>query len=239
MSLLRDAGSGTSPRRQDVPELLGDVHDSDVDRDPGHLLPVAPPRIERLMNRVALLRRGVALEGVTVGYNGLEGVIAIAAGLVAGSVALTGFGIDSLIEVASGAVLWWRLRAELGSRELGPAVEARAARWAGVLLLALAVYIVAESGRRLLTGDRPGESVVGIVLTALSLIVMPILARAKLRVAASLGSQALRADAHETIVCAWLSARTVLVGTTVGATTWNAVFCGLSQGTVDRTPCAA
>src|SRR2546426_12367859 len=81
MSLLRDAGSGTSRRRQDVPELLGDVHDSDVDRDPGHLLPVAPPRIERLMNRVALLRRGVALEGVTVGYNGLEGVIAIAAGL--------------------------------------------------------------------------------------------------------------------------------------------------------------
>src|SRR3989442_9669800 len=141
MSLLRDAGSGTSRRRQDVPELLGDVHDSDVDRDPGHLLPVAPPRIERLMNRVALLRRGVALEGVTVGYNGLEGVIAIAAGLVAGSVALTGFGIDSLIEVASGAVLWWRLRAELGSRELGPAVEARAARWAGGPLLALGVYI--------------------------------------------------------------------------------------------------
>jgi divalent metal cation (Fe/Co/Zn/Cd) transporter len=89
-------------------------------------------------------------------------------------------------------------------------VEARAARWAGVLLLALAVYIVAESGRRLLTGDRPGESVVGIVLTTLSLIVMPLLARAKLRLAASLGSRALRADAHETVVCAWLSATTLL-----------------------------
>src|SRR3989475_13322519 len=100
-------------------------------------------RQDRSMECVALLRRGLALEGVTVGYNGLEGVIAIAAGLVAGSVALTGFGIDSLIEAASGAVLWWRLRAELGSRELGPAVEARAARWAGVLLLALALYIVA------------------------------------------------------------------------------------------------
>src|SRR6267154_3217296 len=162
------------------------------------------------MERVASLRRGVALEGVTVGYNALEGIVAIAAGLAAGSVALTGFGIDSVIEVTSGVVLWWRLRAELGAARVGPAVEARAARWAGILLLALAVYIVVESGRRLLTGDRPGESVVGIVLTALSLVVMPLLARAKLRVAASLGSGALRADAHETIVCAWLSATTLL-----------------------------
>jgi len=166
--------------------------------------------------RVAALGQGVVLEGVTVGYNALEGIIAIAAGLAAGSVALTGFGIDSVIEVTSGVVLWWRLRAELGSSELGPAVEARAARWAGVLLLALAVYIVAESGRRLLTGDRPGESVVGIVLTALSLIVMPLLARGKLRLAASLGSRALRADAHETIVCAWLSA-TTLIGLALNA----------------------
>src|SRR2546428_3347084 len=210
MALLRDAGSGTSRRRQDVPELLGDVHDSDVDRDPGHLLPVAPPRIERLINGVGLLRRGVALEGVTVGYNGLEGVIAIAAGLVAGSVALTGFGIDHGIEVASGVVLWWRLRAERGARELGPAVEARAARWAGVLLFALAVYIVAESGRRLLTGDRPGESVVGIVLTAVSLIVMPLLAPAKLPLAASLRSRAPRAGAPATNVCAWPSATALI-----------------------------
>src|SRR5438309_2581337 len=162
------------------------------------------------MNRVALLRRGIALEGVTVGYNALEGMVAIAAGLAAGSVALTGFGIDSVIEVTSGALLWWRLRAELGSAPLGPTVERRAARGAGVLLLALAAYIVAESGRRLLTGDRPGESVVGIVLMVLSLIVMPLLARAKLRLAAGLGSRALRADAHETIVCAWLSATTLI-----------------------------
>src|SRR5712691_3464871 len=167
-------------------------------------------RQDRSMERVALLRRGLVLEGVTVGYNALEGIIAIVAGLAAGSVALTGFGIDSVIEVTSGALLWWRLRAELGVARVGPAVEARAARWAGVLLLALAAYIMAESGRRLLTGDRPEESVVGIVLMALSLIVMPLLARAKLRLAASLGSRALRADAHETIVCAWLSATTLL-----------------------------
>src|SRR3989442_13805161 len=91
--------------------------------------------------RAVLLRRGAALEVLTVSYNAVEGLVAIAAGVAAGSVALTGFGIDSVIEVASGVVLWWRLRAELGAARVGPAVEARAARWAGILLLALAVYI--------------------------------------------------------------------------------------------------
>jgi divalent metal cation (Fe/Co/Zn/Cd) transporter len=160
--------------------------------------------------RAAALRRGITLEGVTVGYNTLEGLVAIAAGITAGSVALTGFGIDSVIEVTSGALLWWRLRAELGLAPLGPTVERRAARGAGFLLLALGVYIVTDSIRVLVTGSRPGSSLIGIVLMALSLIVMPLLARGKLRVAASLGSRALRADAHETIVCAWLSATTLL-----------------------------
>lgn len=159
--------------------------------------------------RAALLRHGIVLERLTVGYNALEGLIAIVAGLAAGSVALTGFGMDSLIEVTSGVLLWWRLRAELGSAPLGPAVEARAARWAGILLLALGVYLVVESGRRLLGQDRPEESQVGIVLMAVSLIVMPLLARAKLRTARALDSRALRADAHETIVCAWLSLTTL------------------------------
>src|SRR5713101_6071942 len=102
------------------------------------------------MERVASLRRGVALEGVTVGYNALEGIVAIAAGLAAGSVALTGFGIDSVIEVTSGAVLWWRLRAELGAARVGPTVERRASRGAGFLLLALGVYIVTASTKLLL-----------------------------------------------------------------------------------------
>ena len=120
------------------------------------------------MDRAAHLRRGVVLEGATVGYNALEGLVGIAAGLAAGSVALTGFGVDSAIEVTSGALLWWRLRAELGSAPLGPAVERRAARGAGFLLLALAVYIVIESGRRLLTVDRPNTSLIGIILIACS-----------------------------------------------------------------------
>src|SRR5437867_11351485 len=161
------------------------------------------------MDRVGLLRRGIALEGVTVGYNALEGMVAIVAGIAAGSVALIGFGVDSVIEVTSGALLWWRLRAELGSAPLGPTVERRAARGAGFLLLALGVYIVADSARLLLTGRRPEASPAGLALTALSLIVVPFLARAHPGVAASLGSRALRADAHETIVCAWLSATTL------------------------------
>lgn len=163
------------------------------------------------MSRVELLRRGIVLEGVTVGYNAIEGIVAIVAGLAAGSVALTGFGLDSVLEVTSGVLLWWRLRAELGSAPLGPTVERRAARGAGFLLLALALYIVAESVRDLWTGQHPETSSIGIVLTSLSLIVMPLLARAKLKTAEKLESRALRADAHETIVCAWLSA-TTLVG---------------------------
>ena len=166
--------------------------------------------MSRDLGREAALRQGITLEGVTVGYNALEGLVAIAAGITAGSVALTGFGIDSVIEVTSGALLWWRLRAELGLAPLGPTVERRAARGAGFLLLALGVYIVTDSVRVLVTGSRPESSLIGIVLTAISLIVMPLLARRKLRVAASLGSRALRADAHETIVCAWLSATTLL-----------------------------
>ncbi len=161
--------------------------------------------------RVLLLRRGVLLEVATVSYNSIEGLVAIAAGLAAGSVALTGFGVDSVIEVASGVVLWWRLRAELGSAPVGRTVETRAARAAGALLLALAAYLVVESGRRLIVGDQPEPSPVGMALAALSLIVMPLLARAKLRTARALESAALRADAHETIVCAWLSL-TTLVG---------------------------
>lgn len=163
------------------------------------------------MDRVEWLRRGIALEGVTVAYNALEGIVAIVAGLVAGSVALIGFGIDSVIEVSSGVLLWWRLRAEVGAAQLGPTVERRAARGAGLLLLALGAYIVTDSARHLLTGTRPESSAIGLAVTALSLIVMPLLARAKLSVAGKLGSRALRADAHETIVCAWLSA-TTLVG---------------------------
>jgi cation diffusion facilitator family transporter len=168
---------------------------------------------DRTIPRERLLRRGVWLEVATVGWNVIEGVIAVAAGTLASSVALIAFGIDSFVETTSGAVLWWRLRAELtgvDDPEHLERIERRASRVAGAILMALAVYIVIDAGRRLLgLGEEARESRLGIVLTAISLAVMPILGWAKLRTAAALGSRALRADAYETIACAWLSLATL------------------------------
>lgn len=149
------------------------------------------------------------LQRLTIGYNSLEGVIAIAAGVGAGSVALTGFGVDSVIEVSSALLVLWRLHAELGSPLVGEPAERRASRGAGALLLGLAAYILIEAGHDLVSSVRPDVSIVGIALTTVSLIFMPLLARAKLRTAAALDSRALRADAHETLVCAWLSLTTL------------------------------
>jgi cation diffusion facilitator family transporter len=168
---------------------------------------------EPILVREQLLRRGVWLEVATVGWNVLEGVIAVAAGALASSVALIAFGVDSFVETTSGAVLWWRLRAELtggDDPEHLERIEHRAARMTGAILLALAVYIVIDAGRRLLgLGEEAQESRLGIALTAVSLVVMPLLGWVKLRTAGALGSRALRADAYETIACAWLSLTTL------------------------------
>ncbi len=148
------------------------------------------------------LRRGRALEYLTLGWNLVEAVVAITAGALAGSSALLGFGIDSVIESSSGAVLLWRLR-------VGPEGEEReqmALRLVGVSFLALAVYVGWESGATLWRREPPDESLVGIVLAAVSLVVMPVLARAKRRVAGDLGSRALEADSRQTDLCAVLSA---------------------------------
>lgn len=153
------------------------------------------------------------LEIATVAWNVIEGIIAVAAGLLASSVALIGFGVDSFVETASGAVVGWRLCAELTSRgdeEHIELVEQRAGRIAGTLLLGLAAYIVIDAGRRLLGfGEEARESTIGIVLTAVSSVVMPGLGWIKLRTASALRSGALRADAFETIACSWLSITTL------------------------------
>jgi divalent metal cation (Fe/Co/Zn/Cd) transporter len=163
--------------------------------------------------RQHLLRRGVVLAGVTVGWNVVEGLIAVGVGIMASSIALIGFGIDSFVETASGAVVGWRLWVELTGKvdeERAEALELRTGRIAGVLLLGLAAYIVVDAGRRLFGyGTEPQESPLGIALTALSLVVMPALGRAKLRIAITLKSGALRADAYETLTCAWLSLTTL------------------------------
>lgn len=164
-------------------------------------------------DRPALLRRGLHLEYLTVGWNVVEGVIAIAAALAAGSVALLGFGIDSFVESASGSVLIWRLRAEQQGTdaEAIEAIERRAERLVGASLFLLAAFVAFDALRTLVSGDRPEPSGVGIALTAVSLAVMWWLARAKRRTALALGSRALEADAFQTTACWWLSI-VVLVG---------------------------
>jgi divalent metal cation (Fe/Co/Zn/Cd) transporter len=170
--------------------------------------------------RTALLQRGILLEVVTIAWNVLEGVLAVAAGVLASSVALIGFGVDSFVETASGAVVGWRLYSELRGHadEAGAeALERGAGRIAGALLLGLALYLVIDAGRRLFgLGAEVLESRLGIVLTAIAAVVMPLLGWAKLRTAAVLRSGALRADAYETIACAWLSV-TTLVGLILNA----------------------
>lgn len=158
-------------------------------------------------DRQALIQRGLRLELLTVGWNCAEAVIGIGAGLIAGSIALVGFGLDSVIEVSSGAILLWRLRAD---RSRGEHAERLALRLVGVSFLALAAYVAANSAYSLWMRQAPEESYVGIGLAIVSLIVMPMLARAKRRVASALSSRALHADSQQTQICAYLSA--ILLG---------------------------
>lgn len=157
--------------------------------------------------RARLARRGRWLSVATLGYNSLEGLIAVGAGLLAGSVALVGFGVDSVIEVAAALAALWRLRAErfadAARRERAEQVTLRIV---GVSFLALAAYLAVDAGRALWSREVPHASRVGLVLTALSIVVMPALARAKRGVAAALSSGALAAEATQTQLCAYLSA---------------------------------
>lgn len=166
-------------------------------------------------DRARLVRRGRWLNAVTLAYNSLEGIVALAAGAVSGSIALVGFGVDSVIELAAGLVAMWRLSADLdpGRRER---VERLSHRWIGLSFVALAAYVAWESVRSLWSREAPEESVVGIVLAACSLVVMPVLARAKRRVAQGLSSSALRSEAVQTSMCMWLSA-IVLAGLLLNA----------------------
>jgi divalent metal cation (Fe/Co/Zn/Cd) transporter len=156
-------------------------------------------------SRAGLVRRGQRLEYLTVVWNGLEAIASIAAGMLAGSVSLTGFGLDSVIEVASGAALLWRLRRDPDPNRRERA-ERRTLRIVGTCFLALAAYIVFESVFTLLRHEAPETSAAGIVIAALALLAMPLLARAKRRVATGIGSGAMYADSRQTDFCAYLSA---------------------------------
>ena len=157
--------------------------------------------------RADLLRHGLLLEDLTVGWNIIEGLSAIGAGIASGSITLIGFGMDSFIESISGTVLIWRLRDERrgATEERIEQVERRAELLVGVAFLVLAAYVTFEALRSLVGGEAPDASPIGIVLTAVSIPVMLWLAAAKRRTGEALGSRALIADSKQTRACWYLS----------------------------------
>jgi divalent metal cation (Fe/Co/Zn/Cd) transporter len=161
--------------------------------------------MEIALDRQAVARRGKQLEYFTIAWNSLEGVVAVVAGALAGSISLVGFGIDSFIEVTSGGVLLWRMSvdADLRKRERR---EKLSLRIVGVCFLALAAYVGYESISDLVSKKPPEHSIPGIILACVSLVVMPILSRAKKKVGTELGSAAMHADAKQTDFCVYLSA---------------------------------
>ncbi len=166
--------------------------------------PVVTPNLHLAPSpeRTGLLARGRRLEYLTVAWNGLEAAISLAAGIAAGSVALVGFGLDSVIETASAIILLWRLR----SAQENERAEQRAHRLVGICFLLLASYIAIESARALWLHSVPEKSIAGIAIACAAIVVMPLLARAKRKVAAGLGSGALDSDSRQADFCAYLSA---------------------------------
>ena len=158
-----------------------------------------------LFERAVVVRRGRKLEYFTIAWNAAEGLVAIGAGVMARSISLVGFGIDSFVEVTSGSILLWRMSVDADVHRRA-SNEKKALRFVGVSFLLLAAYIAYESVTDLLARRSPEHSLPGIVLACASLIVMPLLSSAKRRVGRSLGSAAMHADAKQTEFCAYLSA---------------------------------
>jgi divalent metal cation (Fe/Co/Zn/Cd) transporter len=160
------------------------------------------------MRETGAVTRGSRLEYFTLGWNAVEAAVGIVSGLLAGSIALAGFGLDSVIECFSGAVMLWRLRE--GKESNREHIERVAIRLIGAGFLALAVYLIVEASGALVRKEMSQPSLPGIALAIASLIVMPLLAKAKRRVARKLQSAAMHADSCQTDICAYLSA--ILLG---------------------------
>jgi divalent metal cation (Fe/Co/Zn/Cd) transporter len=171
-----------------------------------------------LSERHAKIRTGLRLEYFTISWNVLEAVVGLVAGIAVGSVALVGFALDSVVESASGGVLIWRLQAEKQGTRTAEEVERKAVRAVAVGFFVLAAYVGARSVFDLVTRAAPEESIPGIVLAAVSLVVMPLLAWRKRLAARALDSRSMQADSKQTTLCTYLSAF-LLVG--LGA---NALF---------------
>lgn len=169
-----------------------------------------------ITNRGALARRGTRLEYFTIAWNSIEGLVAVVMGVMAGSLSLMAFGIDSFIEVISGSVLLWRMAADADKRGR-ESRERFALRLVGLCFIALGLYVAVDAIFGLLRHEAPKHSVPGIVLAVVSLIVMPVLARAKRKVGVKLGSAAMLADSAQTQFCVYLSA-IMLAGLILNAT---------------------
>jgi divalent metal cation (Fe/Co/Zn/Cd) transporter len=165
------------------------------------------------------LRRALKLEYFSLVWNVIEAVVGLAAGLAAGSVALIGFALDSVVESSSAAVLTWRIKSEESGRRSNEDAERRAVRLVAVAFFALAVYVAGHSLYDLILQKRPEGSPVGIGLALVSLVVMPLLARAKRRAARAINSRSLQADSKQTSICTWLSA--VLLGGLLANSVWG------------------
>lgn len=165
--------------------------------------------------REAAVRRARLLTNVTIGYNAVEGVVAVLAGIAASSVSLVGFGLDSAVEVSTALVLAWRLRKERGGGCMTEH-DQRAQRLIAVCFAALALWVGYEAIGQLAGRVEPEVSVVGIVVAGVSVILMPALARAKRRLGPAIGSQAMVSESRQTELCAWLSG-VVLVGLALNA----------------------
>jgi divalent metal cation (Fe/Co/Zn/Cd) transporter len=175
-------------------------------------------------DKARLGRRAQLLAGASVTYNGIEAVIAITAGIVAGSVALVGFGLDSIVEVSSGLIILWQFRHKIPDSR-----EQQALRLMAVSFFVLAAYVTLESVRALVTGHDPDSSPVGIALAIASLIIMPFLSWAQRRTGKALGSNAVVADSTQTLLCTYLSA-VLLVGLVLNTTlgwSWADPIAGL------------
>jgi divalent metal cation (Fe/Co/Zn/Cd) transporter len=151
--------------------------------------------------RQRLGRRAQLLAGISVGYNLVEAAVAVTAGLVAGSVALVGFGLDSAVEVSSGLIILWQFRHRMPEER-----EEQALRLMAIAFFALAAYVAFESARALVGSDDPDPSPVGVAIAATSLLVMPFLSWAQRRTGKALGSNAVVADSTQTLLCTYLSA---------------------------------
>ena len=161
--------------------------------------------METALDRQPVTRRGKQLEYFTIAWNSLEGLVALIAGPLAGSISLMGFGIDSFIEVTSGGVLLWRMSVDADVRKRERR-EKLSLRIVGACFLVLAAYVGYESISDLAGRKAPEHSIPGIILACVSLVVMPLLSRAKKKVGNELGSAAMHADAKQTEFCVYLSA---------------------------------